>query len=81
MPIDQQGANLFGLFNVSVDFGMKIFAVLFVVFYIVFALILFRQIQLMDRSLPNPITPFLKFLGILQIGVALAFLFLVIQFF
>ena len=57
---------------------IKAFVVLFVVFYAVFWLILFRQIQLMDRAIPAPVGPFLKFIGILQIGVAIGFLFIVI---
>jgi hypothetical protein len=77
MPIESV-PNLLGNFTLGVGFGVKIFAVLFVIFYIVFSLILFRQIQLMDRSLPSPIAPFLKFIGILQVGVGLAFLFVVI---
>lgn len=80
MPIDQS-AGFLGNFDLSLGFLTKVFVVLFVVFYVVFALILYRQIQLMDRALPNPIAPFLKFVGILQIGAALAFLFLIIGFF
>lgn len=80
MPIES--VPFFGAF-INPDGGLllKLFAVLFSVFYVVFAVVLYRQIQLMDRALPNPIAPFLKFLGILQIGVALAFMFIVIQFF
>ena len=68
-------------FSVGLSFGLKAFFVLFVIFYAIFALILYRQIQLMERALPTPIAPFLKFLGVLQIGVALAFLFIVIGIF
>lgn len=81
MPVGDASNFLGSLSNLNVSFGVKLFVVLFVIFYVVFALILFRQIQLMDRSLPTPIAPFLKFLGILQIGVALAFLFIVIGIF
>lgn len=79
MPFEE--APVFANFSIGVGLGIKIFVVLFVIFYIVFALILYRQIQLMDRALPNPIAPFLKFVGILQIGVSLAFLFIVIGLF
>ncbi len=75
MPIEERLPVIFG--NLGVGLGVKAFMVLFVIFYLVFALIVFRQIQLMDRALPTPIAPFLKFLGIVQIGVALAFLFVV----
>ncbi len=81
MPVDEVPNFLANILNVDAFLGVKLFAVLFVVFYLVFVLILFRQIQLMDRSVPTPIAPFLKFLGILQIGVALAFLFIVIDLF
>ncbi len=75
MPVDSGG----GFVNVlSRAFAIKAFFVLFLVFYAVFALILFRQIQLMAKALPTPVVPFVKFLAILQIGVALALLFIVI---
>lgn len=74
MPVDD-------LLNINTTLGVKLFIVLFVIFYLVFALILYRQIQLMDRALPTLLAPFLKFIGILQIGVALAFLFIIIGLF
>jgi len=79
MPIDTTLPGFFN--NLNIGFGVKAFFLLFVVFYIVFVLIVFRQIQLMDRALPSPIAPFLKFIGIVQLGVALAFLFIVIGIF
>lgn len=81
MPADELPNSLGNLINIGASSGIKIFVMLFVVFYLVFALILFRQIQLMDRAIPTPIAPFLKFLGILQVGIALAFLFIVIGLF
>ena len=79
MPIDERFQGLPNILQgLSVVFVLKSFVILFAVFYVVFSLILYRQIQLMDRSLPTPIGPFLKFIGILQIGVALAFLFILI---
>lgn len=79
MPIDEP---LFTMPEILTGFNseflIKAFVVLFVIFYAFFSLILFRQIQLMDRAIPTPIGPFLKFIGILQIGVALGFLFIVI---
>lgn len=71
--------NIFGNFNTA--FGVEAFIVLFVIFYIVFALILYRQIQLMTKSLPTMLTPFLKFGAILQIGVSIALLFIIIGLF
>lgn len=79
MPIDESFKGLPNILQgLSVVFALKSFVILFAVFYVVFSLILYRQIQLMDRSLPTPIGPFLKFIGILQIGIALAFLFILI---
>ena len=72
-------SNLFNSFDfISANFFIKAFFVLFLVFYSVFALIIFRQIQLMAKALPLGISPFLKFLGIVHIGVALALLFVVL---
>lgn len=79
MPIDEPTFTLPNfLSGFDSGFLIKSFVVLFVIFYAFFSLILFRQIQLMDRAIPTPIGPFLKFIGILQIGVALGFLFIII---
>ena len=59
-------------------FIIKAFLGLFLVFYTVFALIIFRQVQLMAKTLPVSISPFLKFMAIIQIGVSLALLFVVL---
>lgn len=73
MPVE----NLFN-FNFGGVFIVKAFFILFLVFYTVFALIIFRQIQLMAKALPAPISPFLKFLAIVHIGISLALLFVVL---
>ena len=65
----------------TVTFVIKAFLILFVVFYSVFALIIFRQIQLMAKSLPMSLSPILKFVAIVHIGVSLALLFVVLGFF
>lgn len=65
-------------FNLNLGFLTKAFFVLFLVFYTVFSLIIFRQTQLMERTLPLPLSPILTFIAILQIGVSLAFLFVVL---
>jgi len=71
-----------GLFNFfdffSTAFVVKTFFILFMVFYSFFALILFRQIQLMVKTLPLPLGPILKFIAIVHIGVSLALLFVVL---
>lgn len=65
-------------FSLSLGFLIKAFFVLFLVFYTVFSLIVFRQVQLMERTLPLTLSPLLTFVAIIQIGVALAFLFVVL---
>ena len=73
MPVDER--TIFNPFeSLGADFFLKIFLILFLVFYTVFAFVIFRQIQLMCRTLPTQITPFLRFLSIVHIGVALALL-------
>ena len=63
---------------VSAAFITKAFLVLLLVFYTVFALVLFRQTQLMAKTLPTMLSPLLKFLAIIHIGVALALLFIIL---
>ena len=74
MPVDGQFANLF---EISGSFFTKAFLILFLIFYAVFSLILYRQVQIMSRKLPTALSPILKFVGIIHIGVSLALLFLV----
>lgn len=62
----------------SIGFLTKVFLVLFLVFYTVFSLVVFRQVQLMEKTLPLPLSPILTFIAILQIGVSLALLFVVL---
>ncbi len=76
MPIETIGNNF--TFGASANFVVKAFFILFLIFYAIFTLILYRQIQLMGRSLPTPLVPFLKFLAVLHIGVSLALLFVVV---
>ncbi len=68
-----------GLLNgFGLVFGIKAFLVLFLVFNLVIALIIFRQIQLMDKKLPTPLAPFLRFASTVYIGLSAAILLLVI---
>lgn len=78
MPIEEvtRGTDFLGM--LTAGFGVKAFLILFLVFYTFFALILFRQVQLMDRALPNSLSGFLKFLGIIHLGISLALLFIVL---
>lgn len=65
-------------FNLSGGLIVKVFFVLFLVFYVIFSLMILRQVQLMERTLPLPLSPILTFLAIIQIGVALALLLFVL---
>lgn len=65
-------------FNFNPTFFVKAFFVLFLIFYSVFALVLFRQAQLMADSLPTAVSPLIKFIAILHIGVSLALLFVIL---
>lgn len=62
----------------GIGFLLKAFLVLFLIFYAIFSLVLFRQVQLMEKSLPLPLSPVLTFVAILQIGIAMALIFIVI---
>lgn len=79
MPIENFSAVVFN--NLTLVFSTKAFLVLFLVFYAVFALILWRQIQLMSKTLPTMLSPFLKFAGILHVGVAFSLLLMVLGLF
>ncbi|OGD83375.1 hypothetical protein A3J17_01995 [Candidatus Curtissbacteria bacterium RIFCSPLOWO2_02_FULL_40_11] len=78
MPIEG-GLDILNRFTFV--FGAKVFIVLFLIFYAFFSLMLHRQIQFMSRKLPTVLNPHLRFLSILNIGVAIAVLFLVIGLF
>lgn len=68
-----------GIFDfLSAVFIFRAFFVLLLIFYIVFALIIFRQTQLMSKTLPTTLSPILMFIAILHLGIAVAFLFIVL---
>lgn len=67
-----------GFFQINSVFIVKLFLLLFLIFYAVFALTLYRQIQLMSTNMQSPLSPLLKFVAILHIGVSLTVLFLVL---
>lgn len=74
MPIADATNTIFDSFNGL--FIAKMFMVLFIIFYTVFALILFRQIQIMTIKLPTKLSPILKFIALIHVGFSLAILFL-----
>lgn len=76
MPIEGIGNNLFG--SIDTIFIVKAFFVLFLIFYAFFAVILFRQVQIMNRKLQTQLSALLKFVAFLHIGVSVSLLFLVI---
>ena len=79
MPVEEVTNSIFG--RIEAGLVVKIFFVLFLIFYSFFSLILYRQIQLMCKTLPTPVAPFLKFVAIIHIGVSLAILLVVIGLF
>lgn len=79
MPIEGVGGGLLG--QLELKFFIKALFILFLIFYSIFSLIMYRQIQLMGKTLPTPIVPFLKFVAIIHIGVAVAILFIVLGIF
>ncbi|MCR4324725.1 MAG: hypothetical protein NUV69_03480 [Candidatus Curtissbacteria bacterium] len=70
--------GFFSLDFLTGAFTIKAFAVLFLVFYSVFSLILYRQIQLMARSVQIQLASVLKAIAIVQIGVSIALIFIII---
>ena len=79
MLVDLASANFSGAF--SLTFIVKIFFLLFLIFYCVFAAILYTQIVAMSEKLPTPVNPSVKFVGLINIGVSLALLFITIGLF
>jgi hypothetical protein len=76
MPIEE---TAFGqLAYINTNFVIKIFLILFLIFYTFFAFMLLRQIQTLAKELPTSIAPLLRFLAIINLGVSLAILFIVI---
>lgn len=76
MPIENVTSGVFEFLNVA--FALKAFLILFLIFYVIFSLILYRQIQVMSKTLPTSVVPFIKFIGIIHLGVALALLLIAI---
>lgn len=76
MPIEDSGFDMLGV--LSVAFGAKAFLILFLIFYAVFGVVLYRQVQLMSKKLPTPLSGHLRFISILNIGVSITILFFVI---
>jgi hypothetical protein len=74
MPIQDTANKILDTFNGL--FIAKMFMVLFIVFYTIFAFILLRQVQIMTIKLPTKLSPVLKFVAIIHVGFALAILFL-----
>ena len=79
MPIEDINTSVFE--NINLVFFARSFLILFAIFYVFFAFMLFRQVQLMCRTLPTTLSPLLKFLAIIHVGAALAVLLLVLGFF
>lgn len=76
MPIEEGGFEIVN--NLSAAFGVKAFLILFLIFYAVFAVVLYRQVQLMSKKLPTLLSGHLRFIAILNIGISITILFFVI---
>lgn len=72
------GDNFLEFSFLNVGLLAKVFFVLFLVFYTIFSLVVYRQVQLMKKTLPLPLSPVLTFIATLQIGISLALLFIVL---
>ena len=62
----------------TVEFAFKAFSILFLVFYLIYALLIVRQVQLMGRAISSRLSPVLKFLSIVNVGFTMALLLLAI---
>lgn len=56
----------------------KVMFLLSIVFYIIFAVIVIRQVQIMKNTLITPVSPLILLLSILHLILAIAILFLFI---
>lgn len=79
MPLDSLANQIVGL--PSLVLVVKAFLILFLIFYSVFALMLFRQLQLAGKTLLTSAVPTLEFVGLVNVVVGLALLFIVIGLF
>ena len=59
-------------FSLSLGFFLKAIFVLLLVFYLVFAIIILRQVQIMSNTLVTPFSPILRFVAIFHLGLVLA---------
>lgn len=75
MTLDQLSRLLLNLQFLDV---VRILAIIFTILYLVFAFVILRQVQLMTRTLPTPLSPLLVFISIVHIGVVLVVLVLLI---
>lgn len=64
--------------NFKAGFFLKPFFLLFALGYAIFALMVIRQVGLMEKTLTTQAGPVLKFMAILHAGVAMAFFFIVL---
>ena len=67
----QLGENIFILF-------LRISVLVVVVLYVIFALLIVRQVDLMSKTLVTPVSPLLRALSIIHAGFAIGFVILII---
>ena len=70
--------GLFSFLEIDAIYVIKAFLALFLFFYVIFSLIIFRQTQVTAKTLSTSLSPYLKFMVIVEMGISLGLLFLVI---
>lgn len=70
--------GLFSFLEIDAIYVTKAFVSLFLFFYVIFSLIIFRQVQVMAKTFSTPLIPYLKFVAIVQIGISLGLLLMII---
>lgn len=73
MPTDASLLNLNYL-----DSFLKVIILLILIFYIIFAAIIIRQVNLMSQTLMTPISPFVKAISLFNFGFSLGLIVLVV---
>lgn len=58
--------------------SLKIVILIFFVFYVIFSLIIVRQVDLMSKSLITPVSPVVRAISIINAGLAIGFIILFI---
>lgn len=74
MPFREQSSFLDLMFLVPY---LRLGILLILLFYVIFALVIFRQVDLMSRTLITPLSPVIKAISVIHAGFALGLITLV----